>query len=266
MSKGIPGVVTGGDSGDRKKQLGGAIGLGFGMPPAAISSMDKFNNKWNGGESPKFLSPKNYFNGDIKNELTGDQGTDMRHGLAKYGLFAAPWAPALYNESRNKGRDISAKNEREAHYQQQMDEFNSIQPYQRDVPYSGGGSYQGGAYNDAAEQLTQQAQMGGQPQAPQQQPQAPQQQPQFQPPAQQPMAQLMGNQGGMLDSQITPMQGNAGPYGEIAAGTNTLQMPQGNTGPYGGIAAGKNTNPQMAQLLEILKMQQGNKGGMGGLL
>jgi hypothetical protein len=260
MSKGIPGAATGGDKGDRQKQLGGAIGMGFGMPPAAISSMDKFNNKWNGGDSPTFLNPKNYFNGNIKNELTGDQGTDMKHGLAKYGLFAAPWAPALYNESQKKGRDIAAQSELAAYNQQQQEHLAGIQPYDRNVQFGGDKSFQGGPYNDAAAQLTAQA-SGGAGAPPMGQPQgmgAPQQPPG--PPGAQPP---MGHQGMPVQNPMGGLMGQGMPVQNNGMDSLARPAPSPLGGPIQNPQAAAQ-NPQMAQLLDMLKRQQG--GSMGGLL
>jgi len=152
MSSNIPSVKDLTGKGGFNKMA--AFGMGTPMP------MSQTLDKWSGGDGPRWLNPSDYFNGKLKGELTGDTSTDMKHGLAKYGLFAAPWAPALYNESKKKGSDIRAQKDQAALAAQNASYFNNATPYNRRVAPIDQNPFGSGYYNDLAS-LMQNNPMGG---------------------------------------------------------------------------------------------------------
>lgn len=114
------------------------------------------------GVSPEFLNPKDWFNGKLEGELTGDTSTDARNSLAKYGLFAAPWMPAMFNESMKKGDKIKEHTAMQNENQMYQDNFNRYSlPYQRKTMQPMANPYGGGSYNNLAMQMFQNSQMGG---------------------------------------------------------------------------------------------------------
>lgn len=123
-----------------------AAGGGLSPLPAALDQMS-------GGQGPQFLSPKDWTSGRIKNELTGDMKTDAQSSLAKYGLFAAPWMPAMLYESSKKRDKVIAGEEQAARQAQIMAGYNRFSPYQRNVQVYGQGSQYPGYYNDLADTL-----------------------------------------------------------------------------------------------------------------
>jgi hypothetical protein len=122
------------------------------------------------GDGHKWLNPMDYKG--IKEGLSGDSDKDMRAGLGKYGFHAAAFAPALLYESRKKGSDMRAQAVTDAANQQQMAQFNSIQPSQNNTQFQGQNPYLQGPYNQAAGQLGGQSAQAqpGQPPMPQQNP------------------------------------------------------------------------------------------------
>lgn len=162
MSSSIPNPASmfGGDKGDKMRRGGFGIGTMFGIPAPMMAQTDKWQRKNAGGQDPSFLNPMDYFNGKLQGELTGDTSKDMRYGLAKYGLFAAPWAPALYQESKKKGSQIRSQQEAEAMAAANMANFNRAQPYQRNVDPIKLNPFGTGMYNDLASMM-QNNPMGG---------------------------------------------------------------------------------------------------------
>lgn len=155
MSKGVP-------SGQELfanpfKANSGQIGMQIAAGPGAASWQRE-----QGVGGAKFLNPGDWFNGNIENELTGDTSKDARNSLARYGLFGAPWMPAMFVESQKKGDKIKEQIAMEARRGQQQANFNKYgTPYQRNVPYTQNQPFAGGYYNDLANSLFQNSQMGG---------------------------------------------------------------------------------------------------------
>ena len=130
--------------------------MGMGTPLPMVNRLSDMG----GGKGPAWLNPADYFNGKLQGELTGDTSKDMRYGLARYGLFAAPWMPALAYESQKKGDDINKQNEAAAVAAAQNAQFNSASPYQRNVQFQGNNPFLGGQFNQLADLLRGQAGMG----------------------------------------------------------------------------------------------------------
>lgn len=157
-----PKSLFGGGGDDRNRRGGAGIGMMFGQSPAMMSAGDRWQRKAGEGEGPAFLNPSDWFNGKIENELTGDTSRDARYSLAKYGLFGAPWMPAMFAESQKKGDKIKENIAMDAKRQQQQANFNRYgTPYQRNAPYTPNQPFSGGYYNDLANSLFQNSQMGG---------------------------------------------------------------------------------------------------------
>ena len=97
-----------------------------------------------------WLNPKDWGSGKLQASLTGDRDKDMQSNLAKYGLHAAAWAPALLYESGKKGSEMRAQASADASAQKQADQFNAIQPSQNDVQFQGQNPYLSGPYNQTA--------------------------------------------------------------------------------------------------------------------
>lgn len=157
-----PKTLFGGDKGDYSRRAGSGIGGMFGQSPGMMSVGDRWQRKAGEGEDPTFLKPQDWFNGKIEGEMTGDTSRDSRYMLAKYGLFGAPWMPAMFVESQKKGDKIKENIAMDAKRQQQQANFNKYgSPYQRNVPYTENQPFSGGYYNDLASRLFQNSQMGG---------------------------------------------------------------------------------------------------------
>lgn len=131
--------------------------VGMGMPVPMMQTLQK----WGRGKGPAWLNPADYFNGSLQNDLTGDTSKDMRYGLARYGLFAAPWMPALAYESNKKGNEIKDQQNADAARANQQQMMDNIQPYQRQPGYTSLNPYLNGRYNSMAAMLNQNSQMGG---------------------------------------------------------------------------------------------------------
>lgn len=166
MSKSIPTPdpksLFGGGSGDKNRKAGFGAGTFFGVPAPMMAATDQWQRKAGNGQGPAFLNPGDWFNGKLEGELTGDTSKDARSSLAKYGLFAAPWMPAMFNESMKKGDKIkehmAIQNENKM-YQDNFNRYSS--PYQRKPMSPMAGPYGSGSYNDLAMQMFQNSQMGG---------------------------------------------------------------------------------------------------------
>lgn len=184
-----------------------------------------------------WLSPKDWTSGKIENNLTGDRDKDMQSGLAKYGLHAAVFAPALLRESGKKGSKLRAQTAEANEAQQRADQFNAAQPMQNDVQFQGQNPYTSGPYNQTAgllagqSEMAQPGQMGMPPMGSPMQPQEP------------------------IGRPLTN-----GQYG----GINPQGMSNKMMRHYGGLSPNA-MNPQMQQWL-MQNMNQANAGQMGGLL
>lgn len=162
MSSSVPNPASmfGGGKDDKNRRAGFGIGTAFGIPAPAMGATDNWQRKNGGGDGPAFLNPMDYFNGNLQGELTGDTSKDMKHGLAKYGLFAAPWAPALYQESKKVGSKLRAQQAQEALAASRAAYFNNATPFNRNVSPIGPNPFGTGRYNDLAS-LMQNNPMGG---------------------------------------------------------------------------------------------------------
>lgn len=114
------------------------------------------------GMSPEWLNPADAFNGKLESQLTGDTSTDARNSLAKYGFAAAPWMPAMFMESMEKGDKIKNQIAMDHENKLVQDNFKRYNnPYQRRQMQPMAQPLSGGNYNDLAMQLFQTSQMGG---------------------------------------------------------------------------------------------------------